>query len=214
MSKSLTISAAAKLLRERALSSEELTREYLAAIRRDNGHINAYTLVTEEEALAAARSVDVRLAAGEELPLLAGLPMTLKANISTRGMETDCCSRILEHYVPFYAATAWELLKNQGAVLLGKTNMDEFAMGSSSETSRYGGSKNPHDLSRVAGGSSGGGAAAVSANLAVYALGSDTGGSIRQPASFCGIVGLKPSYGAVSRYGLIASASSLDQIDP
>ena len=196
------------------ITCEELTRRYLDSIERDNGTLNAYVTVTPDTALEAARRVDAKLRAGETLRPLEGIPMTLKDNISTRGIPTTCCSRILEGYTPIYDATVWELLQRENAVLLGKTNMDEFAMGSSCETSCFGGAKNPFDTGHVAGGSSGGVAAAVGGRLAVYGLGSDTGGSIRQPASFCGMVGLKPTYGAVSRYGLIAYASSFDQIGP
>ena len=192
----------------------ELTKKYLEAIENSNKELNAYITVTPETALAQAEAVDKKLAAGEEIGLLEGIPMTLKDNISTKGIPTTCASKILTGYKPIYDATVYELLKKEGVVMLGKTNMDEFAMGSSCETSYYGGSKNPHSLDHVAGGSSGGVASAVGGNLAVYGLGSDTGGSIRQPASFCGIVGLKPTYGAVSRYGLIAYASSFDQIGP
>lgn len=196
------------------ISCEELTTAYLDAITRDNPTLNAYVHVTSDAALEAARRVDDKRARGEKLSLLEGVPMTLKDNISTKGLLTTCCSKILTGYTPIYDATVWRTLKAQGSVLLGKTNMDEFAMGSSCETSCYGGAKNPHNTNHAAGGSSGGGASAVGGHLAAFALGSDTGGSIRQPASFCGIVGLKPTYGAVSRYGLIAYASSLDQIGP
>ena len=202
------------LLADRKISCTELTKAYLGAIEKINASLNAYVKVTPETALEIAARVDAKIAAGEPLGPLEGIPMTLKDNISTNGIETDCCSKILKGYVPIYDATVWSLLKKQNAVLLGKTNMDEFAMGSSCETSCYGGAKNPHDTSRVAGGSSGGVASAVCGNLAAYGLGSDTGGSIRQPASFCGIVGFKPTYGTVSRYGLIAYASSFDQIGP
>ena len=202
------------LLRARELSCTELTKRYLDAAQEENKRLNAYVTLTPETALAAAAGVDKKLAAGEKLSPLAGIPMTLKDNISTRGIETTCCSKILRGYVPIYDATVWDILKNQGAVLLGKANMDEFAMGSTCGTSCFGGAKNPHDTGRVAGGSSGGVAAAVAGNVAAYGLGSDTGGSIRQPASFCGIVGFKPTYGAVSRYGLVAFASSFDQIGP
>ncbi|WBY63674.1 Asp-tRNA(Asn)/Glu-tRNA(Gln) amidotransferase subunit GatA [Thermocaproicibacter melissae] len=202
------------LMAEKKISCTELTKQYLDAIERDNASLNAYVKITPEAALETAARVDAKIAAGESIGLLEGIPMTLKDNISTKDIETTCCSKILKGYVPIYDATVWSLLKKQNAVLLGKTNMDEFAMGSSCETSCFGGAKNPHDTTRVAGGSSGGVASAVGANLAAFGLGSDTGGSIRQPASFCGIVGLKPTYGAVSRYGLIAYASSFDQIGP
>ena len=202
------------LLQKKELSCTELTKAYLGAIERENPALRAYVKVTPETALAAAAETDAKLARGEALSPLEGIPMALKDNISTKGIETTCCSKMLQGYVPVYDAAVWSTLKKQNAVLLGKLNMDEFAMGSSCETSCFGGAKNPHDLSRVAGGSSGGAAAAVSGNLAAYALGSDTGGSIRQPASFCGVVGLKPTYGAVSRSGLIAYASSFDQIGP
>lgn len=207
-----------RALHEKLVSGEitcaALTEAYLTEIERANPAINAYVRVTADTARTAAAAVDAKIAAGKPIGLLEGIPMTLKDNLSTDGIETTCCSNILKGYVPIYDATVWKILKEQGAVLLGKTNMDEFAMGSSSETSCFGGSKNPYDLGHVAGGSSGGVAAAVAADLAVYGLGSDTGGSIRQPAGFCGLVGLKPTYGAVSRYGLIAYASSFDQIGP
>ncbi|MBC8584748.1 Asp-tRNA(Asn)/Glu-tRNA(Gln) amidotransferase subunit GatA [Oscillospiraceae bacterium NSJ-64] len=202
------------MLLSKEFSCKELTQAYLDAVQRENSHINAYIKATPETALSAAKKVDEKLARGEELLPLEGIPMTLKDNISTKDIETTCCSNILKGYIPIYDATVWQILQKQNAVLLGKTNMDEFAMGSSCETSCFGGAKNPHNISHVAGGSSGGAAAAVAGNLAVYGLGSDTGGSIRQPASFCGIVGMKPTYGTVSRYGLIAYASSLDQIGP
>ena len=195
-------------------SCAELTQKYIEAVERDNNALNAYVTVTPEAALETAKKVDEKLSKGEEISLLEGIPMTLKDNISTDGIKTTCCSKILEDYTPIYDATVWKILKGQNAVLLGKTNMDEFAMGSSCENSCFGGAKNPHDLGHVAGGSSGGAASAVGGNIAVYGLGSDTGGSIRQPASFCGITGMKPTYGAVSRFGLIAYASSLDQIGP
>lgn len=202
------------MLKEREISCTELTEQYLSEIDKTNGELNAYVTVTPEAALETAKRVDEKIAKGEQLAPLEGIPMTLKDNISTKEIETTCCSKILKGYKPIYDATVWEHLKNQNAVLLGKTNMDEFAMGSSCETSCFGGAKNPHNTNHVAGGSSGGVASAVGGNIAAYGLGSDTGGSIRQPASFCGIVGLKPSYGSVSRYGLIAYASSLDQIGP
>lgn len=203
-----------RMLAERRVSCTELTKAYLSAIEKENEKLTAYVNVTPETALEAAALVDEKIAKGESLRPLEGIPMTLKDNISTKGIETTCCSKILKGYVPIYNASVWETLRGQNAVLLGKTNMDEFAMGSSCETSCFGGAKNPHDTGRVAGGSSGGVAAAVAGNLAVFGLGSDTGGSIREPASFCGLVGLKPTYGAVSRYGLVAYASSFDQIGP
>ena len=196
------------------ISCVELTKTYLEQIDAANGALNAYVCVTGDEALKTAAAVDKKIAAGEEIGLLEGVPMTLKDNMSTKGIDTTCCSRILTGYKPIYDATVWELLKAQNAVMLGKTNMDEFAMGSSCENSCFGGAMNPFDVNHVSGGSSGGVASAVGGNIAAYGLGSDTGGSIRQPASFCGVVGLKPTYGAVSRYGLIAYASSLDQIGP
>ena len=202
------------MLESKELSCQELTQSYIDAIEKDNAALNAYVTATPDTALQTADAVDRKIAAGEPISLLEGIPMTLKDNISTEGIRTTCCSKILEDYTPIYDATVWKLLRSQNAVLLGKTNMDEFAMGSSCETSYFGGAKNPHNTGYVAGGSSGGVASAVGGNIAVYGLGSDTGGSIRQPASFCGIVGLKPTYGAVSRFGLIAYASSFDQIGP
>lgn len=201
-------------LQAKEISCQELTKTYIQAIEADNPALNAYVHFTPETALAAAQEVDAKIARGEEIDVLEGIPMTLKDNISTTGIETTCGSKILEGYRPVFDATVWHLLRSRGAVLLGKTNMDEFAMGSSNETSIYGGAWNPHNTNCVAGGSSGGVASAVAGNLAVYGLGSDTGGSIRQPASFCGIVGLKPTYGAVSRYGVVAYASSFDQVGP
>ena len=203
-----------EMLVGKQLSCAELTKSYLDEIDKSNSELNAYVNVTPDEAMKTAEAVDKKIAAGEEIGMLEGVPMTLKDNISTKGIETTCCSKILTGYKPIYDATVWELLQNQNAVMLGKTNMDEFAMGSSCETSYFGGAANPFNTNHVAGGSSGGVAGAVGGNIAAYGLGSDTGGSIRQPASFCGVVGLKPTYGAVSRYGLIAYASSLDQIGP
>ena len=201
-----------EMLVSKECSCTELTKSYLDEIEKADGELNAYVNVTGEEALKTAEAVDRKIASGEEIGMLEGVPMTLKDNISTKGIETTCCSKILTGYKPIYNATVWETLAGENAVMLGKTNMDEFAMGSSCETSYFGGAMNPFDSNYVSGGSSGGVASAVGANIAAYGLGSDTGGSIRQPASFCGIVGLKPTYGAVSRYGLIAYGSSLDQI--
>ena len=209
-----TIAKIHEMLVNKQVSCEELTKSYLGEIEKANPELNAYVCVTPEAALETAKAVDKKISAGEEIGALEGVPMTLKDNMSTKGIETTCCSKILTGYKPIYNATVWDKLEGEGAVLLGKTNMDEFAMGSSCETSYFGGATNPVNTKHCAGGSSGGGASAVGGNLAAYALGSDTGGSIRQPASFCGIVGLKPTYGAVSRYGLIAYASSLDQIGP
>jgi aspartyl-tRNA(Asn)/glutamyl-tRNA(Gln) amidotransferase subunit A len=200
------------MLVNRKVSCVEITQKYLKEI--EKSELNAYIRVTEHEALTSAALVDSKLEKGEDIGLLEGIPMTLKDVISTRGIPTTCASKMLENYVPIYDASCWDILKKQGVVLLGKSNQDEFAMGSSNESSYFGPVKNPHDLTKVPGGSSGGGAAAVAGGLAAFAIGSDTGGSVRQPAAFCGVVGLKPSYGAVSRYGLIALASSFDQIGP
>jgi aspartyl-tRNA(Asn)/glutamyl-tRNA(Gln) amidotransferase subunit A len=211
----LTVLQALAALRDGSISSEELTRAYLDRIDRlDRGLVQAYVTVTPELALEQARAADARRRAGEDAPLL-GLPMALKDLVLTRGIRTTCSSRMLENFVPIEDATITKKLFGAGAVLLGKTNMDEFAMGSSTENSAFFPTRNPWgDLSRVPGGSSGGSSAAVAAKLAPFAIGSDTGGSIRQPASLCGVVGLKPTYGRVSRYGLIAFASSLDQLGP
>ncbi len=210
--RSVTEHAAA--LRQREYSSRELTRAYLDRIAALDGEIGAYLTVTEEAALRAAEASDQRRANGDSLGALDGIPYALKDNICTKGIRTTCASRMLKDYVPPYEATVVERLRRQGGVLLGKLNMDEFAMGSSCEHSALGLTRNPRDRSRVPGGSSGGSAAAVCASLAAYTLGSDTGGSIRQPAAFCGVVGMKPTYGRVSRYGLVAFASSLEQIGP
>ena len=206
-----TIHEYAELLKQRKLSSVELTKQYLARIEKDDSQIGSYITVCLDEALAAADKADERIARGEAT-LLTGIPVGIKDNICTEGITTTCASKMLYNFVPPYDATVTKRLKNEGAVILGKLNMDEFAMGSSTESSYFKKTKNPYDLTRVPGGSSGGSAASVSADLAPYALGSDTGGSIRQPAAFCGNVGLKPTYGLVSRFGLIAFASSLDQI--
>lgn len=201
-----------ELLKAKKVSSVELAQHYLDRIKTDQ--TNSYITVTGEHALQMAKSADQRLASGIDLNLLTGIPLGLKDVLCTRGIRTTCGSKILENYLPPYDATVVERLQSSGASFLGKLNMDEFAMGSSNENSAYGPVKNPVRLDRVPGGSSGGSAAAVKAGLAVATLGSDTGGSVRLPAAYTGIVGLKPTYGSVSRFGLIAYASSLDQIGP
>lgn len=211
---SLTAHELYKSLSRREISAREICRAVFDRIATVEGEIQAYITLDRAGALARAEAVDRDLEAGRELLPLAGIPFAIKDNICTRGLLTTCASRMLSDFVPPYAATVMEKLNAQQAVIIGKTNMDEFAMGSSTEHSSYFTTRNPWDLSRVPGGSSGGSAAAVAAGVAVCALGSDTGGSIRQPAAFCGVVGMKPTYGLVSRYGLVAFASSLDQIGP
>jgi len=196
------------------ITSVQLTEEYFGRIQKKDKELFAYLTLTKESALKQAKKVDEKIKNGEEIGLLEGIPGAIKDNMCLLGTRTTAGSKILDNYIAPYDATAVTRLKESGAVILGKTNMDEFAMGSSTETSAYGPTKNPVDPERVPGGSSGGSAVAVAADEAVWALGSDTGGSIRQPAAFCGVVGLKPTYGRVSRSGLLAMASSLDQIGP
>jgi len=214
MTTSWTIRGVRAALTAKKVSARELATEFYGRIEARNPELNAYLTLSPERAYAQAGRMDGLLAAGKPLPVLAGVPLAVKDVISTRGVRTTCGSKILENYVPPYDATAVERLEAAGAVVLGKTNCDEFAMGSSNENSAYGPVKNPVAPDRVPGGSSGGSAAAVAAGLAVVSLGTDTGGSIRQPGSFCGIPAMMPSYGRVSRYGLIAFASSLDRIGP
>src|SRR5208282_734866 len=214
MTMNWTIDGVREALAARKISARELTREFYARIAARNPELNAFLALSPERAYAKADEIDAAIADGELLPPLAGVPVAIKDVLSTRGTITTCGSKILEHYVPPYDATAVGRLEAAGAVIRGTTNCDEFAMGSSNENSAYGAVRNPEATDRVPGGSSGGSAAAVAAGMAVASLGTDTGGSIRQPGSFCGIPAMMGSYGRVSRYGLIAFASSLDRIGP
>jgi aspartyl-tRNA(Asn)/glutamyl-tRNA(Gln) amidotransferase subunit A len=210
----LSIQQAHELLSSRQISSEELTRAYLERIQRLDPQIKSYVTVSEESALEQARDADQRIATGENLNPLTGIPYSAKDSLSTRGVRTTCSSKILENYKPFYDSTAIKKLKSTYSALLGKTNMDEFGMGSSTENSGFFTTRNPWNFDYVPGGSSGGSAASVAAGLAPFSLGEDTGGSVRMPASFCGVTGLKTTYGRVSRYGLLPLVSSFDTIGP
>ena len=203
-----------ELLTTKKISAAELTADIFSRIDNVEDKIGAYLTLTREKAEATAKIVDEKISRGEKIFPLEGIPCAIKDNICTKGIKTTCASKILENFVPPYDATAYKKLLAQNSIIVGKVNLDEFAMGSSTENSGFHTTHNPHDFERVPGGSSGGSTAAVAGGEAIFALGSDTGGSIRQPASFCGVVGFKPTYGRVSRYGLVAFASSLDQIGP
>ena len=212
--KNYTIKELVNKIQNKEISCEEVVSYYIKNIKEKEESINAFISLQEEKALKKAKELDVKIAKGEKVGKLSGIPIAIKDNLCTNGVVTTCASKMLEDFVPPYDATVIKKLKEEDAILIGKTNLDEFAMGSSTENSAFKITKNPIDKSRVPGGSSGGSAAAVGANMVPLALGSDTGGSIRQPASFCGIIGMKPTYGLVSRFGLIAFGSSLDQVGP
>lgn len=212
--KTLSAVEIGRLIKNREVSCKEVTHYYLGEINNNNNNINAVLTVNEEKAVKTAESIQKRINSGENISILAGVPVIIKDNICTKDIRTTAASRMLENFVPPYSAGVVEKLDQAGAVVIGKANMDEFAMGGSTETSYFGITKNPWNEAYVPGGSSGGSAAAVAADMSPYAIGSDTGGSIRQPCAFCNLTGIKPTYGSVSRYGLMAYASSLDQIGP
>ncbi|MCK4308788.1 MAG: Asp-tRNA(Asn)/Glu-tRNA(Gln) amidotransferase subunit GatA, partial [Candidatus Atribacteria bacterium] len=210
----LTAHEVTRLIREKKVTAQEVIQDIFDQINKIDNLIKAFLILDREKAFQQAKKIDTKVKNGEELPPLAGVAVAIKDILAMQGVETTCGSKILKGFYSPYNATVINRLKEAGAIIIGKTNMDEFAMGSSTENSAFGPTRNPWDLERVPGGSSGGSAAAVAADETLVALGTDTGGSIRQPASLCGMVGLKPTYGRVSRYGLIAYASSLDQIGP